>query len=265
MIVSVRAAARAVLLACFLGIWFILYYAGWLFCWSALARLKWRRFYVRQGARISLAILHAKVRVEGVAPAESSVVVCNHLGYVDILVLASVATVVFVSRSDVEGWAGVGPLAASAGTIFIDRGRRRSIPETLDRMRAASSHQGSVVFFPEGTSSDGTGLLPFRSSLFEVAWQVKAPVACAALAYETSDREARPESAVAWWEEDLDFLPHFRRLVSLSRFTATVRFLEPALDVADFDGRRDLCAEAERLVRAALTELRRSTSATRAS
>lgn len=264
MIPALRAIARALVLTVFLGLWLLLHLVGRLFTWTRASRLYWRRWYLRGGARVTLGVLGGRVHVEGRVPEHSSIVVCNHLGYVDILVLASVATVVFVSRSDVERWFGVGRLAASAGTIFLDRERRRSIPRTLDKMRASLTADGSVVFFPEGTSSDGRDLLPFRSSLFEVAAQMGAPVVCAALSYRTPPGQAPPEEAVAWWQEDLDFLPHFWRLLRLSKFEARLRFVEPALSVQTFDTRRALCAAAEQRVRNALHDLLQSAAECRA-
>jgi 1-acyl-sn-glycerol-3-phosphate acyltransferase len=256
MMVALRAVSRAVALALFLGAWLLLHLAGRLFTWTAASRCRWRRFYLQRGARTSLAILHGEVTVEGELPADSSVIVCNHLGYVDILVLASVATVVFVSRADVEGWVGVGPLAASAGTIFLDRGRRRDIPRALESMRSALTRNGSVVFFPEGTSSDGTSVLPFRSSLFEAAARVQVPIVCVALAYRTPPGEESPETAVAWWEEELGFFAHFWRLVRLSSFRATVRVLRPPLQVCEYEGRQELSRVAQSRIEGALAELR---------
>ncbi len=256
MIVRFRAATRAVVLALFLGAWFLLYWMGRLFCWNSRSRRWWRRHYMQDGARITLHLLGARVAVRGRAPDRACIVVCNHLGYVDVIVLASVARVVFVSRADVESWPGVGPLTKSAGTIFLDRQRSRSIPRALDRMRRAVSDGSGVVFFPEGTSSDGRDLLPFRSSLFQVAIEMGVPVCCAALAYRTPAGERSPEEAVAWWQDDLDFFPHCWRLLSLSSFEARVSFTEGRIEVSESTDRRSLCTEAEGRVRRALQDLK---------
>lgn len=118
----------------------------------------------------------------------AALVVSNHISWLDILVLQSTMPVIFVAKSDIRHWPLIGKMAALAGTCFIDRNRRtalRNVHDTL--MRHLQSGQ-SVCVFPEGTTSDGTGLLPFHTGLFESAIAARVMVQPVRLQY--SNRSA---------------------------------------------------------------------------
>jgi len=93
----------------------------------------------------------------------------NHTGYLDILVVMAVCPGVFISRRGVMWWPLLGQLIALGGTLFVDRRKRFSIGRMVEKVRRRLSTGASIVFFPEATSSDGRGLLPFKSALFAAA------------------------------------------------------------------------------------------------
>lgn len=120
-----------------------------------------RAFY-----RLACRVMGIVVDVQGSINVGQTVWLSNHLSYLDIMAIGSVAKCCFVAKDDVRGWSILGHLAQLWGTVFISRVARRAADagESLSSALAASK---SLVVFPEGTSTDGTAVLPFKSSLFE--------------------------------------------------------------------------------------------------
>lgn len=120
-------------------------------------------WYHRQVCRI----IGVRVRVHGEVPRGRAVLlVANHVSWLDIPVLSAVAPVAFVAKTEVGRWPLVGSLVRLQQCVFVDRTRRVSIGDTADDMIKRLGEGGSIVLFPEGTSTDGNRVLPFRSSLF---------------------------------------------------------------------------------------------------
>jgi 1-acyl-sn-glycerol-3-phosphate acyltransferase len=183
----------------------------------------WRRGYFQGAASGLLDGLGIDVEVDGSFPREGGILVTNHLGYVDVLVLASLGPSVFVSRADVEHWPLIGRLTRWCGTIYIDRERRDQIPDVIRQMRGALDSGSQVVFFPEGTSGSGDGVMAFRASLFDVATRGEIPIRVGALTYRTPDGEPPARDAVCWWG-DASFARHLFGLAGLREVSAHVAF-----------------------------------------
>lgn len=122
-------------------------------------------------ARVLLAVFGVRVRVmpPGVDFSGPALYVANHTGYLDILVVLSVAPGAFISREGIVWWPLVGQVIALGETIFVNRPDRLSIRHTVELVRKRLGRGVSVVFFPEATSSRGDGVLPFKSPLFAAA------------------------------------------------------------------------------------------------
>ena len=97
------------------------------------------------------------------------------------------------------------------GTVFVDRERRRALPEVMAAVDAAVAQGRTVVVFPEGTSTGGSHVLPFKPSLLEAAARAGWRVGWAALRYRTPEGEPPASEVVCWWRE-MTLLPHFARL-----------------------------------------------------
>lgn len=115
-------------------------------------------------------LLSVRIHIEGDAVNDKAVlVVANHSSWLDIPVVSAVAPVSFIAKKEVGTWSFVSSLARLQRTVFVDRERRISVGDTtaeiLNRLRAGDS----LVLFPEGTSSDGNRVLPFKTSLFAAA------------------------------------------------------------------------------------------------
>ena len=161
-------------------------------------------------------------------------VICNHLSYIDILLLAAVRPFVGVAKTEVRGWPLLGWLTAQAGTVYVQRGGK---PETYPAVNAAMARAYRsglpVLFFPEGTTTDGSEVLPFRRGLFHSVLRDSVHVRAAALRYDLdgSDREATIANKVCWWG-DAAFVPHLFRFLGLRGLRASVCF-GPVVQGAD--------------------------------
>lgn len=178
---------------------------------------------MRLWARFVLLVLGVRVAVVGAPPARPFLLVSNHLSYLDVLVLWSAVECNFLARGDLARWPVLGPLTRLAGTLYVDRTRRAAVAPALDAVRARLARGEGIVVFPEGTSSPGATVLPFRSSLFAAAAAAGGRAWVAAISYNTRDAGAPAHLRVAWWG-DMSFSGHFWRLLQLRRIQARLAF-----------------------------------------
>jgi 1-acyl-sn-glycerol-3-phosphate acyltransferase len=195
-------------------------------------------------ARGARRILGLRIVVQGRPPDSPCFLVSNHLGYLDVVVIASLVRCCFVAKREVAGWPVLGLLVRSMNTIFVDREHASSLPGVVDVMERALAARGTVAFFPEGTSSGGERLLPFRRSLFEAPARTGHPVSCASLSYGVPDGEPPASCSVCWWG-DMTFAGHLWRLLQLPRIDAFVRFHDGWVRGGD---RRELAERAHQAV-----------------
>ena len=136
-------------------------------------------------------------------PNESNVpaglVACNHVSWVDIFVIQAHWPCIFIAKSEIRAWPVVGWLVAGSGTIFIERGNRRAIPGVIEQAQRYFSKGERVTFFPEGTTSDGTEVLPFHASLFSmIETEPQTPLTLMAIRYK---ERSQPTKATAYIDE----------------------------------------------------------------
>ena len=171
-------------------------------------------------ARVLCRLMNWNIVHDGDIPA-AQLYGANHLGYLDIVTLASRTPVVFVSKAEVRNWPVVGRLATGGGTLYLQREKKGELTGVIRQFEEVARHGIPVVVFLEGTSSCGDEVLPFRPSLLapavEAGWQV-APVA---LDYAISKGTVAAD--VAYWR-DMTFVPHFLNLLSAERLDARVTY-----------------------------------------
>lgn len=201
-----------------------------------------QRTVTRSWARAAARVVGMRVKVEGSPPSLPCLLVANHLSYVDVVALWTVASGAFVAKSEVAGWPLVGRLGAIMQTLFIDRRRKRDLLRVLAEMGRRLARGDSVILFAEATSTRGERVLPFKSSLFEAAARTGLPVACATLSYATPAGAPPADLAVCWWG-DMTFADHVYALLRLPRFEATLRFAAAPLAGAE---RKALARDAHR-------------------
>jgi 1-acyl-sn-glycerol-3-phosphate acyltransferase len=165
-----------------------------------------------------------RYRVEGELPSGSAVIVANHLSYLDIVIAGAAVPCAFVAKQEIARWPVFGILARLGRTIFLDRSSRASAWEAADRMVERLGEGVPVIFFPEGTSTDGSEVIRFHSTLFASAVETGCAVIPVAIFYEPQGGVT--ERDLCWFGEE-SFLPHLLKVLSLNDFTAVIRFGQP--------------------------------------
>jgi 1-acyl-sn-glycerol-3-phosphate acyltransferase len=205
---------------------------------------------LRNWSRDLLAILHLRLTVRGTpppVPGGRTVVVGNHLSWLDVYLVDACAPSRFVAKSEIRGWPVIGWLAARAGTLFIDRSRRHATAHTNEQIIAAIRAGDCVAVYPEGTTSDGTILRHFHASLLQPAVDAGATLHPAVVRYPGSG--GRPNPAMLFID-NMSFVQSVLRIVAEREIEAELTFLDP-IPAAGRD-RRELARVSEEAVAAAL-------------
>ena len=192
---------------------------------SLRARAGWLQFWAERLLRI----LRVEVEWEGTPPARG-LMVSNHLSYVDVLVYGSIQRFVFLSKAEVENWPIVGALTRCAGTLYIVRQNKSDVAR-MGAVLAPTVEAGVVVtLFLEGTSSDGSKVLPFHSSLLAPVEEHGWPVTPAWIHYTLPDGTTAED--VCYWG-DMTFFTHFLNLLTKKNIQAHVRFGAPVKGITE--------------------------------
>ncbi len=209
-------------------------------------------FFPKFVSRAAFFILGIKHKTRGEQMRHAGAVVSNHGSWLDIFALNARKRVFFVSKAEVSKWPGIGFMARSTGTVFINRDRREArlhIAQFEERLRAGHK----LLFFPEGTSTDTLRVLPFKTTLFAAFY---APELIDLMHIQpVTLRYSAPIGADArfygWWG-DMEFGAHLLKVLA-ARKQGTVEVVYHApLKVRDFEGRKALAAHCEAVVRSAL-------------
>jgi 1-acyl-sn-glycerol-3-phosphate acyltransferase len=179
-------------------------------------------------------------------------VVCNHLSWIDPLLLAAWRPAVFVTSVETGEDSLLGRICAAAGCVFMERRRRSGLVDECGRLAALLRHH-AVVVFPEATSSAGDSLLPFRPAAFAAAIAARAAVQPLALRYVALDgRAVGPGNRDrVCWHGDMTFLPHLCRLLAIGRVEAEVTAAE-AVQADGHPCRKALAQDLHRTIATAL-------------
>ena len=183
-------------------------------------------------------------------------IAANHVSWLDIVALGAAAPVSFIAKDEVSGWPGVSILAKLQETLFVERHRRGKAGEQAARIRERLETGDNVVLFPEGTTSDGNFLLPFKSALFGAvgvnASAGDTPIHVQPVAIVYTHVHGMPmgryDRPVAAWPGDIELGPHLWRVLGEGAIDVTIIFGEafPASDMADRKALAVACEEAIR-------------------
>ena len=199
----------------------------------------------------ALAILNLRVDAQGVPPldrARPALLVANHVSWLDIFVINVVCPARFVAKSEIRRWPLMGILCARAGTLFIERTRRRDTGRLNEIMRAALTEGDRVAVFPEGTTSDGRFVHHFHASLLQPAVTLGAPLHPTAVRYVKPDGTVNVDAA---YYGDMSLLQSILQLVAQREVRAEVIFAPPIATARR--KRRELAREAEQAIATALS------------
>ncbi|MDB2369136.1 1-acyl-sn-glycerol-3-phosphate acyltransferase [Octadecabacter sp.] len=204
--------------------------------------------FVCRSALVIMGIGYSRVGTPMMGP---GAIVANHSSWLDIFALNAAQRIYFVSKAEVAKWPGIGWLARATGTVFIARNRREAAVQVV-AFRNRLSHGHKLLFFPEGTSTDGQQVLAFKPTLFAAfmddALRDDLSIQPVAVIYTAAD--GADVRHYGWWG-DMDFGPHLLAILSQPR-QGSVRVVYGApMRVADFGDRKSLAASLEAAVRLA--------------
>lgn len=217
---TLRAAQRAVALG------FALLYCllrSWLSRLRGPLTLERRAQWDHSSGLFVMSLLGIRLKVKGTPPAHG-LVVSNHLSYLDVLAFGAALPCFLVSKAEIAGWPFFGALARAGGTLFVNRSSLASAVAVSEEIAERLKGTVPVLFFPEGTSTDGSQLLRFRSRLFTPAVDAGVPITAAAIRYVIED--GTPERELCWFGDDA-FVPHLFKALGTANFYAEVQFGEP--------------------------------------
>jgi 1-acyl-sn-glycerol-3-phosphate acyltransferase len=219
---NLRAARRAIVL----GLLLLFCFARWLLMrLHGPDTLERRAQWLHKSGVLVMRRMGIPLKVTGTPPARG-LLVANHLTYLDILIFGTALPCYLVSKAEISRWPFLGTLARAGGTLFVDRSSRASAESVTDQIAERLKGNVPVLFFPEGTSTDGSQLLRFHSRFYTPAVVAGVPVTAAAVRYVFED--GTPERELCW-PGDEAFLSHIWRDLRAPNFSAEVHFGEPRI------------------------------------
>lgn len=209
-------------------------------------------FITRFVCRTALRILGIGYRVSGTPMRHMGAVVANHSSWLDIYALNACQSVYFVSKAEVARWPFIGWLARATGTVFIERDRRRARAQQAEfEERIRAGHK--LLFFPEGTSTDGRRVVPFKSTLFEAFYthglEHVMQIQPITVIYQAPEGE--DPRFYGWWGA-MALAPHLLQTLAAGRQGRIEVIFHAPVSVDSYPSRKDLARRCEDDVRRGL-------------
>ncbi|WP_432732446.1 lysophospholipid acyltransferase family protein [Jeongeupia wiesaeckerbachi] len=183
--------------------------------------------YIHRWSNRLLTLLQIRVQVHGISPGVSPpnhLLLANHISWLDIFVLNAVTVSQFVAKSEIRNWPLVGRLCCGARTLFIERERRKDTARVNGAILNSLQRGECVAIFPEGTTSDGASILPFRSSLLQAAIDASATIQPVYLRYTNGQGE---RCGAAAYIDEISFGESLWRVLGHRGLTVELSFLAP--------------------------------------
>lgn len=202
-------------------------------------------------SRLLLLALGLRLRLHGAtAPAGAALVVANHVSWLDIFVINSWQACRFVAKAEINHWPLIGWLCRHTGTLFISRQRRHDTGRMREQMVHGLARGHTLAVFPEGTTSDGQGLLPFNPSLLQAALDTGSPVVCVTLGWRGHDGQWNGAAA---YIDDMSLAQSLCQIVRARGLTVELHIGEAIRHWPE--DRRRLAARCEADIRSRLSQL----------
>jgi 1-acyl-sn-glycerol-3-phosphate acyltransferase len=205
-----------------------------------------RRARIRRWSRQLLHVLNVELRMHGALAHPNVQVVANHVSWLDIFALHAVGPVRFIAKSEIARWPLIGRLVRGVGTLFVERARRRDTHRVNREVANALIDGDIVAVFPEGTVTDGSKVLPFKSSLLQPVIDAGGAIQPVAIAYRAASGERSRLAAY----HDVTFLGSVWRIAGAPSLVVDLVATEPL--PAAGRHRRDVALEAEATIRTVL-------------
>lgn len=228
-----------------------------------LTRVPWRRTFPWRFQQVACKVLGFRVKVTGeVAPGGGVLIAANHTSWIDIMTVSAAAPSSFIAKSEVKRWPVFGWMARLQRSVFVERNRRSKTAEQRNTIKDRLASGDTIVLFPEGTSSDGNRVLPFKSALMSAAeGKIKGrdgverdirvqpmSVAYTKLRGLPMNRDYRPFFA---WYGDMLLVPHLWDAARLGKIDCEI-IIHPPITIAEAGSRKALAAQCEAVVAAGL-------------
>ena len=197
-------------------------------------------------------IFGIKINISGNISKKKTLFVCNHISYLDILVLGSEVNAIFVAKAEIDAWPLVNKFTSVGKTIFVSRVNKAAIKHQMTLIETNLKDNYSVILFPEGTSSDGLSVLPFKSSLLGVIEKENMkdysfqPIT---LSYNKLDGipiDLKYRPFLAWFGA-MDLLSHAWKFLGLGRCEVDLNFHKP-IKFREFKDRKTASDHAFKLI-----------------
>lgn len=225
---------KAISVASLIGIFVLIGKTIDLMIWDRFARARLKAHFLKLTSQGALWILGISVKHDQNTDKGAQLIVCNHLSYVDILIISSRYPAIFVTSEEVNEDPLLGMITRAAGCLFVERRHPFRLPQEIAEIESHLARGISVMFFPEGTTTDGTKIMKFKSSLFQSAKrlpQVKVLPLC--LAYTHADGVPLDENAAnkIFYYGEMTFAEQLKKLLSLKTIETTIdRLPETAVE-----------------------------------
>lgn len=204
-------------------------------CFNPRLRVQLSAYIVHVFGKLFTTILCIRVILRGerqLLAKRGVFLVCNHLGYLDGIVATALTPLVFIAKADIRRWPFFGIFAFLSDTIFIDRTSANNIKQEISKIVSFLRYNVNLIFFPEGTSSNGTKLLPFKSSFFAAPQEAGAEIVPLAITYKAINNTPLNDNNrdILCWYNKMKFFPHLLNILKLSCITIEVRVCDPLSD-----------------------------------
>jgi 1-acyl-sn-glycerol-3-phosphate acyltransferase len=224
--------------------------------WKIVSRL------IRSFTLLLRTILNIKVTVqgdEGQLERGGYVIISNHFGYLDGIILGSLFPVVFVSKKEVKSWPMIGQWSTLCGTVFINRQRKDLVPLAVKEISRKLKQEANILLFPEGAATNGERMLPFQTAPLAAPLRSRSIIVPVSLVYRSI--EEQPVSVanrdLIYCYDDMEFMPHFWKLLAL-RSVEVLVILQPKVECFRYAdnsaGRRKLAEDCYNRVLGKVTE-----------
>ncbi len=236
---------------------FTLAFLRCLFMLSSARKKALAAYTVHFFTKIFAFILGIKVKIAGekeLLKKRGVLFICNHLSYIDGIVINSLSPLVFIGKTEMRKWPFLGTLILLSNTIFVNRINSSNIHKEIGKIVSFLASKVNVILFPEGTSTDGKTLLPFKSSFFAAPLAAKCEVIPLAIKYReiNSEKLTDKNKDLIYWYGDMELFSHLLGVLRLHRIVVEVNVCEPIRVEENGDGEnhsqrkhlRDICRRA---------------------
>ena len=188
--------------------------------------------YIQSWSSVLLSIFGMRLRVhnQDILPSSPFLLAANHISWMDIQAISAFKPIRFVAKSEVANWPIFGWMARQIGTVFIRRDSSRHGKYVAEELSRVLQHE-SICIFPEGTSTTGASILPFKPNLFESAVLAKVPVFSLAITYESSITNQRTD--IPAFVGDMGLLESIANLLKHRYLSVNLVFLPPSGSSSD--------------------------------